>query len=204
MTRATAAFFVGCLAGLVGCGGPPPASTVEKSPAPAGEEKSATVPPKSAGASTDEAGQITVGLIDADGLQAAIARHKGKVVLVDCWATWCVPCIQGFPKTVALGRDHADEGLVVISLSFDDPSDEGKVREFLRKQQATFENYISKLDLEREGAEAFAIDGGSLPHYKLYGRTGELLRTFSNSDPDESFSHEMLADSVREALAADK
>lgn len=149
------------------------------------------------------AGEVKVSLIDAKGFQSAVAKHKGKVVLVDCWATWCIPCIKGFPKTVELGEKHAKQGLVLMSLSFDDPEDEETpemVMKFLKKQNATFENYISKLDLEQDGAEAFEIEGCSLPHYKLYDRSGKLLRTFSNSDPDEEFSHEILAKAVADAL----
>lgn len=149
------------------------------------------------------AGEVKVDWIDAKGFKAAVAKHKGKVVLVDCWATWCVPCIKGFPETVSLSRKHAAKGLVVISLSFDDPEDEetpAKVFKFLKKQQAAFPNYISRLDLDQGGSEAFGIEGGSLPHYKLYDRSGKLLKTFSNSDPDREFSHEMLVEAVEAAL----
>ena len=90
-----------------------------------------------------------------------------------------------------------------IFLSFDDPEDEEtppKVLEFLKKHEATFENYLSGMDLNQGGAEAFHIDGGSLPHYKLYDRSGKLLQTFSTSDPDQEFSHEILAAAVEAAL----
>jgi thiol-disulfide isomerase/thioredoxin len=178
--------------------------TTDSKPAPNSDsqpEPPSTEPP------AEPSGDVTVRLIDPDGLEAAIARHKGDVVLVDCWATWCIPCIRGFPQTVALSREQADEGLAVISLSFDDPTDEqtkAKVQEFLEKQEATFENYISELDLQDKGAEAFAIDDGALPHYKLYGRSGKLIRTFSNANPDEPFSHEALVEAVKEALQAEE
>lgn len=199
--RVTPLLVVGCAAAwLTGCGGPSPAPTKEQSPAQTATASAPASPKDSA----ESDGDIKVDLIDADGLEAAVARHKGNVVLVDCWATWCVPCVQGFPKTVALSRELEPQGLRVISLSFDDPTDaetKGKVLEFLKKHDARFENFISRLDLEREGAEAFAIDGGSLPHYKLYDRAGRLVKTFSNSDPDEEFTHEALLDAVKAALA---
>ncbi len=159
--------------------------------------------PEKAAAVDQAAGEVKVDWIDAKGFKAAVAKHKGKVVLVDCWATWCVPCIKGFPETVSLSRKHAKKGLVVISLSFDDPEDEetpAKVLKFLKKQQAAFPNYISRLDLDQGGSEAFGIEGGSLPHYKLYDRSGKLLKSFSNSDPDQEFSHEMLVEAVEDAL----
>lgn len=141
--------------------------------------------------------------IDAEGLQAAVNRHAGKVVLVDCWATWCIQCIKDFPHTVEMSKKYADQGLVVMSLSFDDLSDEDrmlKVREFLSKQGATFENYISKLDLEKEGATDFQIEDGALPHYKLYGRDGKLIKALTNADPDMPMTHSDLEQIVEDAL----
>jgi thiol-disulfide isomerase/thioredoxin len=158
---------------------------------------------------TDESG-LAVTPIDADGLQAAVNRHAGKVVLVDCWATYCIPCMKEFPKTVELHRKHAEDGLVVMSLSFDDLAEDAapaKVRNFLKKQDANFEHYISKLDLATEEAQAaFAIEGGGLPHYKLYDREGKLIAAFANPEESEDVPadapalHETVAAAVAEAL----
>jgi thiol-disulfide isomerase/thioredoxin len=146
---------------------------------------------------------VTAKVVTAAELQAAIARHKGKVVLVDGWATWCIPCLKDFPKTVALSRKFADRGLVVMSLSFDDLVDgqpPPKVLKFLEKQQATFENFVSAVDLSDDGAEAFHIEGGALPNLKLYGRDGKLLKVFTAGDDDAVFSHEDVVQAVEAAL----
>jgi len=186
------------LAITLGCTAQPPAQ-----PKPAAPVKhAATVPPAAAAKDAgDDA--VAVTLIDADGLQAAIEKHAGKVVLVDCWATWCVPCVKDFPHTVELSRKHAADGLVVMSLSFDDPVDgqvPNKVRKFLQDKDARFEHYLSQLDLADEGASAFAIDEGALPHYKLYDREGKLIRSFSAADELEPVTHESIAAAVAEAL----
>ncbi|HTN03879.1 MAG TPA: TlpA disulfide reductase family protein, partial [Planctomycetaceae bacterium] len=65
------------------------------------------------------AGASAVEVVDKAGYEKILARHKGKVILVDCWATWCVPCIKAFPKTVELSERYRKDGLAVVSLSFD-------------------------------------------------------------------------------------
>jgi thiol-disulfide isomerase/thioredoxin len=158
---------------------------------------------KSAPPGQSEPDVIAVIPIDDQGLQSAVEKHAGKVVLVDCWATWCVPCVRSFPHTVELSRKYANEGLVVMSLSFDDPADEEtliKVQDFLRQHDATFENYISKLDLAADGATAFGIEDGAIPHYKLYDRSGKLFRALSAADPDRPLTEDVLDAAVVEAL----
>src|SRR5262249_3284747 len=83
---------------------------------------------------------------DGKGLSELIESHKGKVVLVDYWATWCGPCVEAFPHTVALAKKHREAGLVAIAVSFDQLDDQDKVREFLAKQGVDFDTLISKHD----------------------------------------------------------
>lgn len=64
-----------------------------------------------------------------DGTQFNLADAKGKVVLVNMWATWCGPCREEMPALDAYYRQHRGEGLVLLALSIDDPKDEAKVRE---------------------------------------------------------------------------
>lgn len=150
-----------------------------------------------------EPGEINAKVVDRAGFDRAVAEHRGKVVLVDCWATWCVPCLRAFPKTVELNRQFHKDGLVVMSLNFDD-LDKGKpspkVLSFLKKQEATFPNLVSALDIGGDGAEAFDIPDGALPHFFLYGRDGKLLKVFTSSDPDKTFSHADLEAAVAAAL----
>lgn len=64
-----------------------------------------------------------------DGTTFDLADDKGKVVIVNLWATWCAPCREEMPALDAYYRKHRDQGLVLVALSMDDPKDEAKVRE---------------------------------------------------------------------------
>jgi thiol-disulfide isomerase/thioredoxin len=118
-------------------------------------------------------------IVNRAGYDAAFARFAGKVVLVDCWATWCVPCVQQLPHTVELARQHRGAGLAVITLSMDDPGDFDAIRAQLVKSGAVnLTNLISEYGAGSKSADAFEVAGGALPHYKLYDRAGKLRRTF--------------------------
>jgi len=147
---------------------------------------------------------ISVRIVNKAGYDKIIAANKGKVVVVDCWATWCVPCRKAFPKTVEMSKTYADRGVVVVSLSFDDPVKgqvPDKVKEFLVKQDAQFENLISSLDISEDGADAFGIPEGALPHFKIYGRDGKLFKNFESGE-DKEFTHEEIEAAVKAALKA--
>ena len=130
------------------------------------------------GVATEE---IELTLVDAAGLEAALSRHRGRVILLDFWATWCGPCVARFPHVVELSRNRRRDGLAVVSLSLDDPSEAELVRQFLAKQNASFDHLMSKLAVEDlEFVETFQFRGGP-PLYRLYDRTGEMRYQFSET-----------------------
>jgi thiol-disulfide isomerase/thioredoxin len=56
---------------------------------------------------------------DINGKDVRLSQYKGKVVLVNFWATWCVPCRREIPSLAALYRDYKDRGFVVLGVSVD-------------------------------------------------------------------------------------
>jgi thiol-disulfide isomerase/thioredoxin len=144
------------------------------------------------------ADKLTLTTIDSHGLAKAIERRRGKVVLVEFWATWCIPCVKLFPHTVELHRRLADRGLSVISVSMDDTEKQQSVLHFLRDHQATFENFIGRYGVGSEGFDAFRISDGALPHVKLYDRHGRLQKTFASGG--ESLAAEKIEAAVDELL----
>lgn len=61
------------------------------------------------------------------GLPATLADLKGKVVLLDFWATWCSPCRQSIPELAALQTKYGNKGLQVIGVSVDDASTQSQI-----------------------------------------------------------------------------
>ena len=127
--------------------------------------------------------------IDAPGLARLIEKHRGQVVLVDFWATWCGPCLELFPHTIELHRELRDRRFTVITVSLDDPDNRAAVRAFLVEAGATTENYLASYGIGSAAFDAFNIGDGSLPHVQLYDRRGEPRKSFSSGgktiDPNE-------------------
>lgn len=111
-----------------------------------------------------------------DKVEGALSAAKGKVVLVDCWARWCPPCIQSFPKLVEKHHKYGSKGLVCVSVSLDAGQKRytpEQVHAFLKEQKATFQNFYLT-DLRADGSAMDARFGkiSGIPHAVLINRKG--------------------------------
>lgn len=104
-----------------------------------------------------------------DGEPVSLADLKGKVVLLDFWATWCAPCIQGMPAMQALHEKYGDKGLVVIGVSIDSSNMGDKVRTLVGDKGLTF-SMIHNAD--GEIAKSYGV--GPIPHSVLIGPDGTI------------------------------
>lgn len=105
---------------------------------------------------------------DLDGKIVDSSKFKGKVVLVDFWATWCVPCEAEIPHLVEWQKQHGTDGLQVIGLSMDDTS--GPVKGYVEKHSMTYP--VAMAD-----EKTIAAFGGvlGLPANILIGRDGRVI-----------------------------
>jgi thiol-disulfide isomerase/thioredoxin len=143
--------------------------------------------------------EVSLVEVDAEAWREALRTHEGKVVLVDFWATWCAPCKQAFPKLLQYGQDYAGHGLVVMSVSLDDPSERDGVLQFLHSVDAAIPNFISTWGAGTESMEEFGIDS-ALPYYHLYDRSGALRHQFSGAA--DGLDHVEPLDRLTERLRA--
>jgi peroxiredoxin len=105
-------------------------------------------------------------LKDLKGAEWSLESLRGKVVLVNFWATWCPPCRKEMPDMEALYQRFAARGLVVLAISDEDAA---TVQKFLDQQKFT---YPILLDPGRKVNALFGVEG--IPKSFLYGRDGKL------------------------------
>jgi thiol-disulfide isomerase/thioredoxin len=188
MTRRNQYLAILCIAVLSGCtANTPPTSNPPPSAAPSTNAN--PTPP-----ATPQ--EIVVSPIDAAGLEAAIAKHQGKVVLVDYWATWCVPCLKAFPHTVALSRKYGDKPFVAISVTVNSADELEDAKKFLAEKDARFEHFIGSYPSTEESLAGFGLEEGSVPELRLYDQTGKLHATWKKFDEAE------VETKIQELLAA--
>ncbi len=113
-------------------------------------------------------------LPDLDGRPATLASYRGRVVLLNFWATWCIPCRDEMPVLVELRAQYGDRGLTVIAASADAPERGPDVRRFVRRhlQDVPVWTGATTRDMERLGL------GEALPATALIDRDGRIAARF--------------------------
>jgi len=77
-------------------------------------------------------------LVDYTGQLQRLEDYRGKIVVLNFWATWCVPCASEMPIFVELQKRYAEQGVVVLAASFDDETTQENIPEFMQKTGMNF------------------------------------------------------------------
>jgi thiol-disulfide isomerase/thioredoxin len=115
-----------------------------------------------------------------DGTIYKLADKKGKVVLVNLWATWCGPCIGEMPHLVEMQEKYKDKGFEVIGLDTDDESKED-IEAFAAKQKLNYELGWADGKLMSEFVKLSKLQG--IPQSILLNREGQLTGVFTGGGP---------------------
>jgi len=131
-----------------------------------------------------QAAQPKLTPLSQDAYPKLIAAHKGRVVLVNFWATYCVPCRTEIPELVKLADRLRARGLDFVSISADEPEQEPQARKFIVAAKVPGPLYIKSADDDDKYAAAIHPRwDGSLPASFIYDRSGKKVGAFIGEVP---------------------
>jgi peroxiredoxin len=103
----------------------------------------------------------------------SVSQYKDKVVLVEFWATWCVPCVAELPNILKAYNKHHAEGFEVIGISLDFAQDEQKLKSFLKTKDIPWVQYFDGKGWQNKLAAKYGID--QVPATFLLDRQGKII-----------------------------
>jgi len=126
---------------------------------------------------------------DVAGKPLSIARYKGKVVMIDFWATWCRPCVMELPNVLETYKKHHDKGFEIIGISLD--QDEEKLTSFTKAKDMPWQQFFDGKGWSNKLAVKYGIH--SIPMTYLLDGEGKII--------GKGLRGEELAEVVSKALA---
>jgi len=130
----------------------------------------------------------------APGANASMQDFKGKVVLLDFWASWCGPCRDALAKVRQLQSVYSGEDFAVVSISEDD--DQNSWKSFVASHGMT---WTQRFDGDNSFLKTYQVR--ALPTYVLLGKDGQEVRRYEGEDPGASIVQRIEPD-LRNLLAA--
>ncbi len=143
-------------------------------------------------AGVDEGDRPSFSATTLDGIKLELKSFRGKVVLVDFWATWCAPCARSFPFYAELLDKYGDDGFVVVAVSEDE--DQSEIERFVKKHPAPF-----SIVLDKGHTLAAKFAPPSMPTAYLIDRSGKVRLVHHGYSDDDRQGIERWVEKLLEA-----
>ncbi len=115
-----------------------------------------------------------------NGQRQTLADYRGKAVILDFWATYCPPCIEGIPHFNELKRRYESAGLQIVGLHVGGEDDKPNIPEFVEKLQISY-----ALGYPEPAMMDFYLQGDSrIPQTFVFDRNGQLVEQFVGFTPE--------------------
>jgi len=126
-------------------------------------------------ASSAVGAEVDLTLRDLSGAEQHLSALKGRIVILNFWATYCVPCRTEMPDLAAIQNEYAALGVQVVGASADAPEDRAKVLQFVKETKLNFPVWMgaTTVDMMRFGL------GAALPGTIIIGRDGRIVKVIS-------------------------
>lgn len=146
--------------------------------------------------------EVELTLKDPFGAEQRLSALKGRIVVLNFWATYCVPCRKEMPDLAAIQNEYAALGVQVVGASVDEAEDRGKVLQFIKETRVNFPIWMgaATADMMRFGL------GSALPGTVIIGRDGRIAKIISGivNQADLKKQIELMLASAEKAAAAER
>ncbi len=142
---------------------------------------------------------VDLSLRDLSGIEQRLSSLKGRVVVLNFWATYCIPCRKEMLDLAAIQNEYAALGVQVIGAATDEAGDRGKVLQFVRETKINFPIWLgaTTVDMIRFGL------GGALPGTVVIGKDGRIAKVISGVvNPVELKKQIKTLVEIKEAVAS--
>lgn len=131
---------------------------------------------------TPGGGRQALSVTGLQGEPVDLGKYRGRVVLLDVWATWCSPCIKAFPRLQALHDKFEAKGFTVVGVSVEVVETE-KVASFVKSRGITFPVFIDSIGTQSIHS---THDVQTIPALFLIDRSGKIVRRWTGeAEPDD-------------------
>lgn len=162
---------------FAGCNSNDPPTPNTNTPVISGPPPGTTYPMPPTGRTASLA---SMGWQSTDGKRFVFSEYKGKVLVLDFYATWCVPCRDSVPHLIGLQKKYDEQGLVVVGLNVGGEDDLPKVPEFAKEFGIQY-----TLGTPDEDLVAFLLaDSDAIPQTFVFDRQGQLVQRFTGFGPE--------------------
>ena len=120
-----------------------------------------------------------MGWVLPDGARSRLIDYTGKVLVLDFYATWCLPCRQSIPHLGSMQERFSSNGLQVVGLNVGGPDDRVKVADFAREMRIQYPLGFPDKSL----SDFFLSDNQTIPQTFVFARDGHLVKRFIGYEP---------------------
>ena len=122
-------------------------------------------------------------LLDMTGRSVSLADFKGKVVILDFWATWCPPCKREIPDFIKLQSEYGSKGVQIVGIALDQPN---KVKAFVKDNGM---NYPLLLGTNEVAASYGGVE--AIPTTFVIDKSGKIVAKYEGLRPKETFESQI-------------
>lgn len=138
--------------------------------------------------------EVVVEKINLEKLDSLIENRNGKILFINIWATWCVPCREEFPDLVKLHANYKNSDVEITAISVDFADEiESKIIPFLKKQKVEFKTFVSDFKKDEELINRMNKSWrGDVPATFIFDKKGKLKKFLRGKQTYKEFERTLI------------